>query len=850
MAFSFITLSSNAQVDPATGNLINYGTTPTDTTSVWNNGVYVNQLCFGAGQPGNCGPNPSVRPGGYINFSYGTADLNQVVNINRALESAGTGVQLSGFNYSFTAKNGNGWDDARQDYLAAYVKLYGAGGNQIANYDYSAATNRKYNWTNFSFNETFATPYTASSLSTAQVGFVGRDNNFWAGNYGPEIFNVSFSLKYKVDPCALNPAYSSTCTGFNSIINTDNLLDSTRSGTSLTQAFAINTALSNAGVGAKVHGFNYGFNYTVGESWSGCTATNQDGSCSWYMDIPGRVNATVSLTNKNNQTIFSKNYSFTGDGNIGSVSDKYLLSSSLNQTALGSGRISGNTSGTGGQIDGMWATLIYTADPCVTNPLYSPDCKGYALALAKQLAPSSTSTSTISTPPPLAVEVATIEPSSTSPSPPSPGNVTNNTVIASQTPTSSSVSQPKAGEVKAAGDTKPGPSLSTVLSMINSNQDRIGNEAKTVVQSAEAAAAKDAQQAQEQAESVAATLTTQSIAGSSAQSLTGSGSATRQNSTSVVTLQTSEQSSAAGTSGLRPHSTPIADVATLQTNSQSSGTSPAGLRPYTAVTAEASTATSVANSSESIKTGPTSVAQETETLPQPSMVSVLQKPQLPQLTAMPLPAPQTPLLPPPPPQTSALTTQTATQQILPPAPLPQTQVPTTTTQVAVQQILPSPTPQAPVYQAPEAVQLQLPTVNYSLSQPTFSEPYKRTETASVTDIEEPKSEGLKIGTRSVLNDYINEKPFMSLIGMEQTQDGNIRRNAQPNEVAGSVDIANIATQPKGYDVYSLMTLKDISFYKVEEIYKNRQTVDNVRVLRSLQSGSDRLHQEMVNQQYK
>jgi hypothetical protein len=62
------------------------------------------------------------------------------------------------------------------------------------------ATNNKYNWTNFTFSKTFATSYVASTLSTAQVGFVGRDNNFWAGNYGLEITNVGFSLKYKVDP--------------------------------------------------------------------------------------------------------------------------------------------------------------------------------------------------------------------------------------------------------------------------------------------------------------------------------------------------------------------------------------------------------------------------------------------------------------------------------------------------------------------------------------------------------------------------------------------------------------------------------------------------------------------------
>ena len=206
MAFSFITPSSNSQTTSTstTGNLINYGTSPTDTTSIWNNGVYVNQLgCFGGNSgTGYCGPNPNVQTNGNINFSYGQVNLNQIVNINTALAAAGTGLQLNGFNFGFMAKNGNGWDDGRQDYLSAYVKLNGTNGTTLATYDYTDQTNRKYNWSQFNFSETFATPYALSKLSTAQVGFVGRDNNFWAGPYGPEIYNVNFSLTYSVKPAA------------------------------------------------------------------------------------------------------------------------------------------------------------------------------------------------------------------------------------------------------------------------------------------------------------------------------------------------------------------------------------------------------------------------------------------------------------------------------------------------------------------------------------------------------------------------------------------------------------------------------------------------------------------------
>jgi len=696
--------------------------------------VYVNQLCFYAGEPGNCGPNPSIRPGGYINFSYGTADLNQIVNINTALSAGGTGVQLAGFNYSFWAKNGNGWDDARQDYLAAYVKLYGAGGNLIANYDYSQATNNKYNWTNFNFNETFASPYVASTLSTAQVGMVGRDNNFWAGNYGPEVFDVDFRLKYKVDPCATNPAYSSTCAGFGNILNTNNLLDSTKGGLSLNQAFAINTALQSAGVGATVHGFNYGFNWRVGQGFFGCTAWNQDGSCSWTMNNPAYANATVSLTNSSNQSIQSKSYSFTGDGTSGSVSDKYLLPSSMNQSMLGTGRIVGSASGTGSSIEGAWATMIYTADPCIANPLYSSNCKGYALAISKQLAPSSTptadgtQTSTMdpatgmsvndptqpppppgSPPPPQGSEPP---PGSQPPregAPPPASNNPNNTP-ANQPPPPGGSSQPKAGEVKTAGDStsKAGPSLGSVMSMISSNQARIGNEAKTVVQAAETAAAKDAQQAQQQAETVAGALTAQSIASSMTQSNTSTG----------LSATVSSQSQAS-----------VVNVASV---SQTSVVNIGGLRPAT----------------QSVFADPSASVSSSITQGQFDMYSL---------------------------------------------------------------------------QAPPGLNNRQP------------------------DVEVPQNEGIKVGGRSALNDAMEQRPMLPNATTQEQKTDAVNKNVQPNELAGRVDIASMATQPQGYQAYSMM-MPDVAFYAPREIYRNQVNVDNARVLRQL--SSDRLHQDLVNLQYK
>ena len=208
--------------DPTTGNLVNFTGTPTATTGNWVNGVYTNTICFHAGDPGNCGPYPSVNQSGSINFSYGGVNLYQVVNINAALKAAGNNLQVTGFNFGFMAKNGNGWDDGRQDYLNAYVQFYRPDGGVAALYGYGQYTNRQYDWTNFNFSETFANPSLATSYRAAQYGFIGRDNNYWAGNYGPEITNVSFNLKYRVDPCATDPTSSPACPGFAAAMSAKN----------------------------------------------------------------------------------------------------------------------------------------------------------------------------------------------------------------------------------------------------------------------------------------------------------------------------------------------------------------------------------------------------------------------------------------------------------------------------------------------------------------------------------------------------------------------------------------------------------------------------------------------------
>ena len=90
-----------------------------DNNYDWVNAGIVNTeiTCWAPWDPGYCGPLPAIgafSPDG-INFSYGLTNLYQPIDIQMALNAAGTGIIITGFNFYFTAKNGNGWDDGRTD---------------------------------------------------------------------------------------------------------------------------------------------------------------------------------------------------------------------------------------------------------------------------------------------------------------------------------------------------------------------------------------------------------------------------------------------------------------------------------------------------------------------------------------------------------------------------------------------------------------------------------------------------------------------------------------------------------------------------------------------------------------
>ncbi len=104
-----------------------------------------------------------------------------------------------------------------------------------------------------------------------------------------------------------------------------------------------------------------------------------------------------------------------------------------------------------------------------------------------------------------------------------------------------------------------------------------------------------------------------------------------------------------------------------------------------------------------------------------------------------------------------------------------------------------------------------------------------------------------MGSDSPIRSIMEQRPNIDTTINEQKTE-TVKSDVQANEAAGGRDINSIAVIPAGFESYINSILRDVAFYKPDEIYKGQRTVDNVRALRQL--SSDRLHQEMVNQQYR
>ena len=149
---------------------------------------------------------------GGITFSYGWATVAQSIALNQALATAGTGIQINGYNWSWNITNGvPGMTNPGTLYGNVLTKdALGNVLHQMSN-DYSGQqiTNQT-----FSGTVVYTNPYSLTTANSLSVEFVGKDGNFWAGFYGPKVRDISLSVNYGVDPCAANPLSSPSCPGY------------------------------------------------------------------------------------------------------------------------------------------------------------------------------------------------------------------------------------------------------------------------------------------------------------------------------------------------------------------------------------------------------------------------------------------------------------------------------------------------------------------------------------------------------------------------------------------------------------------------------------------------------------
>lgn len=366
---------SSAGAQDVTPNLITSGTT--HTWSGVTNGS-MEMVCPSNGGACSGGPGPLYDPStNTIHFSYGQGNVAQTFAINQALQNAGAGIQVTGYNYTWDIRNMNG--DNRQpgtDVLTATVVTTNNLG-AVRRTD-SWTYNTKFDWTNFNGTINYTNPGPPSDFGNITVTFSGSDNGFWGGYFGPQVRNVGLTINYGIDHCTLNPASSPSCAGYQDVVTSSNLL----SGTTGSQAYAINQALSAAGAGAKIHGFDYGYSYNV--AGRSCSFFDLFGFCltGWNYSDAG-VATAITKDDGTELHLDSQTHNGGDNGTSGTYSRSLRFDYSLPITSLGGFAMEPWTLGNA-SITNMYSRAVYTTDPCVANPLSSTSCSGYEQAYLTQ----------------------------------------------------------------------------------------------------------------------------------------------------------------------------------------------------------------------------------------------------------------------------------------------------------------------------------------------------------------------------------------------------------------------------------------------------------------------------------
>lgn len=734
-------LTTTGVINQTTGNIVYTDANPPPGGyaahgASWT-GPFVGTNSGGGGLSGGNVPawNPTT---GTFMFGYAQGTVSYRTSVNAALAAAGTGVQLTGYQYSWNYFN----QDFSRGTLSTNISLTSNTGAVLQSYNYVMPQTTE-GWTNMSGVQNFTTPYALAGLGNLNFSITGKDDRFWAGYYGPQIKDIDVRLRYGVDPCATNPAYSPNCAGFNSVIESANQVPNPSAyaygGYSVNNSFAINQAFQQAGTGLQIHGFRWG--YVANANGPYCAF-----ELIWCFDWRDPwVRTNVNITSNTGASLYNVTREYRNSYNT--TNYQYLFPASRPLGSLGNFNITGQTNDQA-YVGSMWVRSLYTPDQCMLNPLSSPTCPGYAKALATQTAtsnttPSTTTTSTTidspvtttSTPVTSTASVTTttnpiatadvaqsVTPTATTASSSSttstPTTTTATAPTTTVTPTATNP-QPRVGEVTTTGSqstssrsSSGGVSTSQVLNTVRAEQSRISTLETTTAMSAVEQAQQSGTKATNDAQSIATTQQAQSMAGAQAVA-----------SSIYQTGQTSSQTNA-----------------TLQVSS-SSGISLLG---YQGVG-----------------------------------INLMRGPDL-----------------------YSLSNQ--------------------------------------LNQSQQSSQNSIPTALALLRRDR--EESKSFEQNSAFEQQQSLS-----ATNPLAN--IMLPPVLPPPPPAVSTGPSVNAKVKDNDAAGGMSIASIARQPQGFELY-MNGLQDRPFYAPKEIYRGQRVVDNARAQRMLSGASDRLHEEMVNQQYK
>ena len=339
-----------AQAD-TTANLI---------TGTWNNvtnGSHPNNCCSG-------GPGPLYDAStNTIHFSYGLTAVHQVQAINNAL--SGSGVQINGWNWGYDLRNMNGviGNQNGTDTISVTSFITNSAGQIIQQSDQYYAT--RFDWTRFSGTETLTNPLT--DYGSLGIQFVAKDYGYWAGYYGPQVRNVSLTANYTVDQCSINPRYSPSCPGYNTVWDSGNL--TSIYGTS----FALNQALGFGNSGVQVHSAIVGFDYNINGQY--CSGGTVLGICLKWSD--SKVRMQWNVIDPNLGMIAYDDKTISGQHISGTYRNEVLIGRDI--STIGNTSISINRTGNA-SVSNPYIGFTFEPTICSSDPLVNPSCPGYAVA--------------------------------------------------------------------------------------------------------------------------------------------------------------------------------------------------------------------------------------------------------------------------------------------------------------------------------------------------------------------------------------------------------------------------------------------------------------------------------------